>query len=55
MGFQAQQAGGGAMPDSSGPEIASDFETVPLPYTDAVKAKTDHLYAKVAKFMPAIE
>lgn len=43
------------MPDSSGPEIASDFETVPLPYTDAVKAKTDHLYAKVAKFIPEIE
>ena len=43
------------MPDSSGPEIAGDFETVPLPYTDAVKAKADHLYAKVAKFIPEIE
>ncbi|MFC2951964.1 quinolinate synthase NadA [Marinicaulis aureus] len=39
------------MPDSSGPEL----KTAPLPYTDEVKAKTDHLYPRVAKLIPEIE
>ncbi len=39
------------MPDSSGPEL----KTAPLPYTDDVKAKTDHLYPRVAKSIPEIE
>lgn len=47
------------MPDSSGPESfglnlnASGKSN--LPYTDAVKAKTDHLYPKVADLIPEIE
>jgi quinolinate synthase len=37
------------MPDFGG------LETNPLPYTQAVKEKTDRLYPKVAKFIPEIE
>lgn len=39
------------MPDFGG----DPRETRPLPYTDDVKRKTDHLYPKVAKFIPEIE
>ncbi len=42
------------MPDSSGP-VASEAKPVPLPYTDEVKAKTDHLYPLVSKQIPEIE
>lgn len=42
------------MPDSSGPVIGERVET-PLAYTDEVKAKTDHIYPKVAKLIPEIE
>ncbi len=37
------------------PAFGSEPETSGLPYTDDVKAKTDHLYAKVAKFIPEFE
>ena len=37
------------------PAFGNEFETPALPYTDAVKAKTDHLYAPVAKFIPEFE
>lgn len=37
------------------PAFGNEPETVTLPYTDEVKAKTDHLYAKVAKFIPEFE
>jgi len=37
------------------PAFGSEAETDTLPYTDAVKAKTDHLYPKVAKFIPEME
>ncbi len=37
------------------PAFGNEFETPALPYTDAVKAKTDHLYARVAKFIPEFE
>ena len=36
-----------------GSEIAE--KETPLAYTDAVRAKTDHLYERVAKFMPEAE
>ncbi len=42
------------MPDSSGPVIGERVDA-PLAYTDEVKRKTDHLYAKVAKFIPEME
>lgn len=42
------------MPDSSGADFAGDALDV-LPYTDAVKAKTDHLYPKVSTFIPEFE
>ncbi|PQA89135.1 quinolinate synthase NadA [Hyphococcus luteus] len=42
------------MPDSSGPVIGERVDA-PLAYTDAVKAKTDHLYPKVAKLIPEVE
>ena len=41
------------MPDSSGPVVGERVE--PLAYTDEVKAKTDHLYPRVAKFIPETE
>ncbi|MCK5750634.1 MAG: quinolinate synthase NadA [Oricola sp.] len=41
------------MADSSGPVAGERME--PLAYTDEVKAKTDHLYPRVAKFIPEIE
>jgi quinolinate synthase len=50
---RAKKAGGDEMPDSSGP-VAGETAAA-LPYTDAVKAKTDHLYPKVAKFIPELE
>ena len=37
------------------PAFGNEFETPALPYTDAVKARTDHLYARVAKFIPEFE
>ncbi|MEX6633489.1 quinolinate synthase NadA [Hyphococcus lacteus] len=43
------------MPDSSGPDFGNGAENKKLPYTPDVKAKTDHLYPKVAKFIPEIE
>lgn len=43
------------MPDSSGPEFGENTTTKVLPYTDEVKAKTDHLYSKVEKFIPEFE
>ncbi|MEO1243520.1 MAG: quinolinate synthase NadA [Pseudomonadota bacterium] len=43
------------MPDSSGPEFSENTTTKVLPYTDEVKAKTDHLYPKVEKFIPEFE
>jgi quinolinate synthase len=43
------------MPDSSGPDFGTKPETKILPYTAEVKAKTDHLYPKVAKFIPEFE
>ena len=42
------------MPDSSG-AVIGERANAPLPYTDEVKAKTDHLYPKVAKLIPEIE
>ena len=37
------------------PAFGGEPETQALPYTDAVKAKTDHLYERVAKFIPELE
>ncbi|MEO1252233.1 MAG: quinolinate synthase NadA [Pseudomonadota bacterium] len=37
------------------PAFGNEPETDTLAYTDAVKAKTDHLYPKVQKFIPEIE
>lgn len=37
------------------PAFGNEFETTALPYTDEVRAKTDHLYPKVAKFIPEFE
>ena len=37
------------------PAFGNEFESEPLAYTDEVKAKTDHLYPKVAKFIPEME
>lgn len=37
------------------PAFGNEPETETLPYTDAVKAKTDHLYERVAKFIPEFE
>ena len=37
------------------PAFGNEFETEHLPFTDAVRAKTDHLYPKVSKFIPEIE
>lgn len=37
------------------PAFGNEFERETLPYTDAVKAKTDHLYPKVASFIPEFE
>ena len=37
------------------PAFGDEKENKTLPYTDAVKAKTDHLYPRVAKFIPEIE
>lgn len=37
------------------PAFGNEFETPALPYTDEVKAKTDHLYERVAKFIPDFE
>lgn len=41
------------MADSSAPIVGND--AAPLPYTDAVRRATDHLYPRVAKFIPEIE
>ncbi|MEZ5894609.1 MAG: quinolinate synthase NadA [Parvularculaceae bacterium] len=41
------------MADSSAPVVGLDAE--PLAYTDAVKRATDHLYPRVAKFIPEFE
>ena len=51
---QAATAGGDHMPDSSAPVI-SERAPAPLPYTDEVKRKTDHLYPRVASKIPEIE
>ncbi len=37
------------------PAFGNEFDNDQLPFTDAVRAKTDHLYPKVAKFIPEIE
>ena len=37
------------------PAFGGEPETQALPYTDAVKAKTDHLYERVATFIPELE
>ena len=42
------------MPDSSAPVI-SERAPAPLPYTDEVKRKTNHLYPRVASKIPEIE
>lgn len=43
------------MPDSSGPEFTIDPQAQALPFTDSVRAKTDHLYPKISNFVPEIE
>ena len=44
------------MPDHGDPLHSSiSNKQTPLPFTDAVRAKTDHLYPRVAKFIPEIE
>ncbi len=44
------------MPDSSGPDFGNHETDINyLPYTDEVKAKTDHLYPKVANVIPELE
>ena len=44
------------MPDSSGPDFGNQKADIDyLPYTDDVKAKTDHLYPKVANVIPELE
>ncbi|MEO0399380.1 MAG: quinolinate synthase NadA [Pseudomonadota bacterium] len=42
-------------PVSSNMRATSLNSTSPLPFTDAVRAKTDHLYARVSKFVPELE
>lgn len=37
------------------PAYGSEFDSAALPYTDEVKAKTDHLYPLVARQIPEIE
>lgn len=37
------------------PAFGNEPETPVLPYTDEVKARTDHLYPRVAKFIPEFE
>jgi len=37
------------------PDFGGDPETIVLPYTDEVRLKTDHLYAKVSGFIPEFE
>ena len=37
------------------PDFGGEPETIHLPYTDEVKAKTDHLYPRVEKFIPEFE
>jgi len=37
------------------PDFGGELETTVLPFTGAVKRKTDHLYAKVERFIPEIE
>lgn len=37
------------------PAFGNEFENDALPYTDEVKAKTEHLYEKVARFIPELE
>lgn len=37
------------------PAFGNEFDETPLPYTDAVNRKTDHLYEKVSSFIPEFE
>ena len=37
------------------PAFGNEFDDAQLPFTAEVRAKTDHLYAKVAKFIPELE
>ncbi len=43
------------MPDSSGPEFNINPQARALPYTEIVRAKTDHLYPKISNLIPEIE